>query len=288
MAVSYAGLTLRHGDHDLKRRFGGAMRRDVQGNPVADLQRDLAQVGLSVGTPDGAFGGGTQRILAVLQAALRLGAQLQGPTGERRAEEPLAARQDGVLDAVTTAALGRLIDAGAVLTGWLLRQPVAALAATRTGAGFDRLPHPDVAKGELVLDAAFLPDLRALDGAAAARGLIILVNQVFRRQGDAVSGAIVPPSTRSQHLIGHALDLNLMDGRVVNNSALQIAGKWTPAAKDFAAHAMGLGLRWGAKFSPTDPVHFDRRVDAGAALWDAKFLLNQQQLRAKQPIPLAV
>lgn len=283
MPRAYLGFSLRKGDHDLKRRFGGQKLEGVQGDPVAALQTDLAAVGLSAGKADGAFGDTTRSRLALLQAALRHGARVLAK-GKARDEAPLAVRHDGVLDEPTAAALARLAEKGESLTGWLLRLPVSQLAATRTNSGFDRLRHDEVAKGDLVLDRDFAADLRALDAAAQQRGLVVLVNQVFRRQGDAVAGAIVKPATRSQHLIGHALDLNLQDGPVLNNSSLQIAGKWTPAAKDFAQHAQGLGLRWGAKFSPTDPVHFDRKVDPGSALWEAKFLLNQEQLRSGQPI----
>ena len=61
------GGTLRQGDRDATRRFGGATHKAVTGSPIAELQRDLATIGYSVGTADGGFGHRTMRAVQMLQ-----------------------------------------------------------------------------------------------------------------------------------------------------------------------------------------------------------------------------
>ena len=53
--------SLRQGDNDTARRWGGEVRKDgdglkISGQPVKELQQDLQTIGYYVGTPDGGFG----------------------------------------------------------------------------------------------------------------------------------------------------------------------------------------------------------------------------------------
>jgi len=59
--------TLRKGDNDAKRIFGGTKRTTITGGPVHELQDDLTTIGYFVGTPDGDFGNKTQRAVQMLQ-----------------------------------------------------------------------------------------------------------------------------------------------------------------------------------------------------------------------------
>ena len=65
--------------------------------------------------------------------------------------------------------------------------------------------------------------------------MTIKVNQAFRQHGVKVTGAVVTPASKSQHLIGHALDCNMVDGTSWNKSADFIAKKETQNAKDIIA-----------------------------------------------------
>lgn len=55
--VSAPSGSLRQGDNDKHRRFGGSIHHEFIGNPVQELQEDLSAIGYSIGTPDGDFGG---------------------------------------------------------------------------------------------------------------------------------------------------------------------------------------------------------------------------------------
>ena len=59
--------TLRKGDNDGKRIFGGTKRVGVAGDPVRELQNDLTTIGYFVGKPDGGFGDKTRAALHMLQ-----------------------------------------------------------------------------------------------------------------------------------------------------------------------------------------------------------------------------
>lgn len=44
----------------------------------------------------------------------------------------------------------------------------------------------------------------------------IIVTSAFRKDdGGVISGAIVEPSKRSNHFIGHAIDMNVIDGKKI-------------------------------------------------------------------------
>ncbi len=61
------GGAFRSGDNDGTRRFGGARRPAVTGNPVEAIQRDLHAIGYSVGTPNGDYGARTEAAVRMLQ-----------------------------------------------------------------------------------------------------------------------------------------------------------------------------------------------------------------------------
>jgi len=54
---------------------------------------------------------------------------------------------------------------------------------------------------------------------ASKAGVVLHLNQTFRREGVPPAGAVVPPATRSQHLVSHAADLNIVDGSTINTNA---------------------------------------------------------------------
>lgn len=76
------------------------------------------------------------------------------------------------------------------------------------------------------------------------------------RPSDVVSDAIVTPAQHSNHEIGMAVDVNLIDstGVVWNSTALK-----TPSGDvlDFIQLMESAGYRWGGEFHQIDSVHFD-------------------------------
>jgi Putative peptidoglycan binding domain/D-alanyl-D-alanine carboxypeptidase len=138
--------------------------------------------------------------------------------------------------------------------------------------------------GKSVLaDVEFVPFLQKINDFAAAEKLQILVTHSARRQGQSVGNTIVPPASRSNHLVGHAIDMNLKkDGTLFNSTALKKANfsKLPAAVKKFiGAIRNEKHLVWGGDFTNEDPVHIDDRLNVrDPKLWDEKFPIIQAQI----------
>src|SRR5215204_4852056 len=65
---------------------------------------------------------------------------------------------------------------------------------------------------KVVADREFVPALEAINQHAADNDVNLLITDSFRPVGRAVRGAIVPPASRSNHLAGHGIDMNVMHG----------------------------------------------------------------------------
>ena len=134
----------------------------------------------------------------------------------------------------------------------------------------------------MIVDSAFVPFVHQADAAAGQAGLTMLVNQAFRRAGQPVEDARVPPASNSQHLIGRALDANLLEnGRMWGSGLSDPASAISPAASPAVAQFLDLmrraGFRWGGAWTPPDRVHWDAWVDPQGAEYQAKYRLFQNQ-----------
>ena len=87
------------------------------------------------------------------------------------------------------------------------------------------------------------------------------VTHSFRRHDALVEGLEIPASKRSNHLVGHAIDMNLLvDGERFNSVRLnrkhwsglpQAAREWIEMIR------LDEKLRWGGDFVRPDPAHID-------------------------------
>lgn len=116
--------------------------------------------------------------------------------------------------------------------------------------------------GEPVLaDADFVPALERLDAYAKETDVEIYVTSSFRQPSEPLSGAIVEPARMSNHLVGHAIDMNLRAAGAHFNSAVLRRGNLAnlPAAvRAFIERVRSdPDLRWGGDFRQEDPVHID-------------------------------
>lgn len=138
----------------------------------------------------------------------------------------------------------------------------------------------------VVADADFLPALGQLEQLAAGHELTLYVTHAARLQRQTLAGAVVRPATRSNHLVGHAIDCNVRyRGRLYRSVELGDVGSLPAAVRAFLdavrAHET---LRWGGDFG--DPVHFDDALNLRApAVWDEKFPVVQAALAAKAGQP---
>lgn len=116
----------------------------------------------------------------------------------------------------------------------------------------------DTKRLDIFIDAEFKPSMDIINDAAKELGLQVVVISA-KRDTINVKGAIVKPATNSNHLVGHAVDVNFIvtaTGQFFNSKMIQAStaadsiGKFIKAVKQ-------KGIRWGGEFLKKDPVHFD-------------------------------
>jgi hypothetical protein len=96
-----------------------------------------------------------------------------------------------------------------------------------------------------------------------------------REPGRTVSGAIVPPASRSNHLVGHAIDMNLKSSSGFFNSSKLKKSNFANLPGEIKKLIELIRddevLRWGGDFNPEDPVHIDDKLNhRNRERWDAK------------------
>jgi hypothetical protein len=132
----------------------------------------------------------------------------------------------------------------------------------------------------ILADKAFFPTLDLIDSIAANNNVFIYVTGSFRPKGYNPNGPIVPPAVRSNHLVGHAIDINVdyfdqagklkrCGGPTIGN-CLGMASLPAPVA-GFIQGIQASGLRWGGTFSKPDVVHIDDGYNGNASKWDELF-----------------
>lgn len=109
-------------------------------------------------------------------------------------------------------------------------------------------------QGNCVIDEEFEPFLEKMNVIAQKYNIKVMVNSAFRVDTN-VRGAIVKPATHSNHMVGHAIDCNLLhDGILYNSQKMQTD---QGIIRQFINDLKAAGFRWGGDFGKPDPVHFD-------------------------------
>jgi hypothetical protein len=291
--VSFLGLgntVLLIGDNDQLRRWGGETHPAQEQQPVADMQKALAAAGVYISTVDGDFGTGTRDALRRFQwYVAHCRQRLRMPAGGRIADstfedypQNMAVALTGHCDSATAAEL--ITWSGAFVTTPLVRVPMARVTNITRSDTFTTLSYPGAKDDEVLANQGFVTGLDSLNSAAAGASVRLHLNQTYRRQDVPPSGAVVPPATRSQHLIGQAVDLNIVDGATVVSSAMFLNNTATSAAVALVQAARNTGLRWGGDFSQRDPVHFDRQVVSESEDYTMNFFFCQHCFALGHPI----
>lgn len=124
-------------------------------------------------------------------------------------------------------------------------------------------------RGECRIDSDFAPYLVMMNRIAVKYNITVVVNSAFRSDTN-VPGAIVVPAKKSNHLVGHAIDCNLIYQDKLYNSVLMQSDKGV--IRLFINEVIAGGLRWGGAFKAKDPVHFDDALNIKApGLWGEKY-----------------
>ena len=135
----------------------------------------------------------------------------------------------------------------------------------------------------VLVDIEFVHQLKKVNEFARDLGLQVHVTSSARQHGVAVGNNIVMPASRSNHLVGHAIDMNLKkDGDFFNSSALRKRAlrRQPKAVRDFIKAIRDDDvLRWGGDFRVEDPVHIDDALNLrDPVAWEDKFRIIQSEL----------
>ncbi len=127
-------------------------------------------------------------------------------------------------------------------------------------------------EGECNVDEEFVPLLNQMNAIAVQHNMIVVVTSSYRKDTN-VNGAIVTPAQMSNHLIGHAIDINVknkLTGEIFNSKKM---GDGTGADELFLEDVdRNTDLRWGQAFNKPDSVHFDDAINIKMPLvWQQKF-----------------
>lgn len=286
----YWGFHLKKGDKDSTKIWEGVARSGAASH-VRDLQSDLTTIGVYSGSIDGDFGNGTEAALKRFQWNARTLRQRCVENELVIVSQTFAGEVNGIVDPVTCEEINRWKLEGYVATGNLVRINFSMFSNIRRGS-IGNIRPSEFSNSEFVIDADFYPGIEALNDAAILNSVIVSMNQTLRLAGATVSGAVVTPATRSQHLIGHGLDCNMIDGSSNIGKSAFVAGQETKNVKHFVSDAKSSGLRWGGDWgnktnlvSKFDPIHFDLEVDADSDEYTYKYFFNQKQISQGHSVP---
>ncbi len=126
----------------------------------------------------------------------------------------------------------------------------------------------------VVADIEFFPLLQRIAGFAEQHRLCVFVTSSTRDPELEIRGAIVTPAKRSNHFVGHAIDMNLKSeaGEFFNSKKLKKLDQQPKDVQDFIERVrQDPDLRWGGDFRAKDVVHIDDGLNLRHPdLWDAK------------------
>lgn len=131
-------------------------------------------------------------------------------------------------------------------------------------------------------DVEFLPALEKVNAYAEQADVYIHVTSAFRTSSN-VAGAIVKPATRSNHMAGHAIDMNVVYNNRTKSANSVMLNKYPalpePVRRFIKSIIDDRGLRWGGQFRAKDPVHIDDGLNGDMARWYKRYEAMQKAVQ---------
>jgi len=126
----------------------------------------------------------------------------------------------------------------------------------------------------ILIDYQFLPAMYRIGSYAAMNNVKVVVTSSFRTPNQKLTGTIVPPAKNSNHLAGHAIDMNVeYNGVLYESDSLKKANlkNLPPNVRNFiSAVRHDKGLQWGGDFLTEDPVHIDDGLNDDMVAWQQR------------------
>lgn len=110
---------------------------------------------------------------------------------------------------------------------------------------------------EIEIEPGFKSSMDKISDYAKRCGVTVYVTHAYRDEGQDLGGTVVPPASTSNHLVGHAIDMNLNTDAGWCNGDCLLAG-YNSDAECFVGKVNGdVTMRWGGVWYSADPVHID-------------------------------
>jgi len=255
---------LRRGDNDDKKIWGGSKKKLEPEYTVKHLQTDLQSVGVYSDRIDGDFGKITERALKIYQWCVKNSIRvIKNKILSAYVPKP-DFKISGKLDSSTHTILTIWLTNKYVVTGDLIRVSFNKLSNIGHSPTFKNIGQPIVNNTEFVVSKIVFNMIELMNKTAKNLSITIKINQALRKHGVKVTGSVVPPATKSQHLIGHAIDCNIVDGSSWNTSTDFKKKKQTENSDKFIMEMKKNLYRWGGNFSHVDTPHFDKQLNANS------------------------
>lgn len=110
--------------------------------------------------------------------------------------------------------------------------------------------------GECIIDEGFVPVMEHINDVCKKHSFVFIVTS-SKRASTLVKGAIVQPAQMSNHLVGQAVDGNLLNIKTKEYFNHTKMGDGKGEDDDVIHEIEGVMDRWGGRFKATDTVHFD-------------------------------
>lgn len=141
---------------------------------------------------------------------------------------------------------------------------------------------------QVLIHKDFLPFARQVDKSAQSNDLTAIIMQGFRSHDAKISNTVVTPATKSNHLAGHALDLNIryQDRTYVSTDLKKGNLPQLPEAIEYFIQSIqeNKTLRWGGDFYHEDPVHIDDGLNKrDLNRWTAHYHSSQKEYAQALP-----
>lgn len=127
---------------------------------------------------------------------------------------------------------------------------------------------------KIIADKDFFASLQRINQYAKDSAVFIHVTSSFRKDTN-VAHAIVTPAKMSNHLVGHAIDMNVRYGeeykKWCDSKSLAKPILPEPVAKFIKFIRDDKDLRWGGDFRTKDSVHIDDNYNSNVENWKNKY-----------------
>jgi hypothetical protein len=147
--------------------------------------------------------------------------------------------------------------------------PAAEEATAETTCALTTYTGSNLVGDAVTADVEFTDSLDSINQHASANAVDLHVTSSFRTSTD-VPGAIVTPAKMSNHMAGHAIDMNVKYGEKKDQwcNSTCLGGTLPAGVKEFIkAIQDDSSLRWGGDFDTKDPVHIDDNLNADTEAW---------------------